>query len=186
MKKSLLIAASLTLMVTLMGCPSETPSQTPSPEPSVEASESPEPTPTAEPTTEPSAPASTEPTAAPSILPVIDPVENVGFSLVSATAQKNANYSYTFTIMGTGLGTTADYTYLQIKSSDGTIDLINNGVIKATNSELKAAVEITGTSITFTWTPPLGSATNEDLLQVDYQTSDSDDKSSTTVRLKVM
>ena len=186
MKKSLLIAASLTLMVSLMGCPSETPNQEPTPEPSVEASESPEPTPTEEPS-EPSTPATTEPEApAPSVLPVVDPTENVGFSLTSATAKKNADFSYSFTINGTGFGSAADYDYLQIKNSDGTIDLIVNGSVKEANSELKTPVEITETTMTFTWTPPLGAPVDEDLLQVDYLSTDSSERSSTTVRLNVM
>jgi len=184
MKKSLLIAASLTMMVTLMGCPSETPTQ---PEPSAEASEAPETEPSEEPSEEPSAEPTVEPEApAPSILPTVDPGEDVGFSLTSATAKKNANFSYTFTINGTGLGSADAYKYLQIKNSDGTIDLIKNGSVIPSNSELKAAVEITATTIMFTWTPPMGAVTNEDLLQVDYQSAETNEKSSTTVRLKVM
>lgn len=181
MKKSLLIAASMAMMVTLMGCPSETPSQTASPEPSASASATPEPTPSEEPSEAPSeTPSTPESTPAPSVLPTLEP--GTGITLTSATAKKNADFSYTFTIMGSGLGSTADYQFLKVNNSGATITLIDNGMVREADSDVKTPVEIKDNMITFTWA---ATPTGEDALSIDYQLKDSDRQSSSNVRLSV-
>lgn len=179
MKKTLAFTAALaaTMMITACPGPNEpTPSESPTPTEST----SPEPTESSEPTpsesSEPTPSESSEPT------PSASPDENIGFSLTSATASKGEKFRYNFNITGTGLGILADYTSLQIESSGSTVTIIENGVAK-NNVEITGVV-VTPTSISFTWLPPNGAPTDQDLVKIDYQRA-GEDAESTSVRLTV-
>ncbi|MGV3525677.1 MAG: hypothetical protein ACO1RX_15755 [Candidatus Sericytochromatia bacterium] len=170
MNKSLLLAASLAMMVSLTGCPSTPTQPNPGASPSASATPSAEPTPSMDPgaSATPDPTPTTEPTAGPTALPTVDPGGNVGFSLTSATATKQPNFSYRFVITGTGLGAVADYNQLQVQSSDATITLVENGQAKAANVELKEMATIAGNQLSFTWLPPNGAPTNNDMIKLTY------------------
>ncbi len=187
MKKSLLIAAGLTMMVTLAGCPSDpTPGQptTPSATPSPGETSSPDPTPSTDPTVAPTANPTPVPTPQQPLATPTPPV-NQGFSLVSAVAveSKEKPFSYDYTIVGTGFGTAADYSYFQIEDSSATIKVVDNGAIKS-NVEVQNVV-ITPTEIKFRWVPPFGAPTDQNLIKVNYLLSGESQKVSSTVRLAV-
>lgn len=181
MKKTLVFTAALAATMMITACPgpnaptpseSPTPTESTSPEPSESAS--PEPSESASP--EPSESASPEPT------PSETPDANVGFALTSATASKGEKFRYNFNIAGVGLGVIADYSSLQIESSGSTVTIIENGVAK-NNVEITNVV-VTPTSISFTWLPPNGAPTDQDLVKVDYQRA-GENAESTSVRLTV-
>lgn len=183
MKKSLLIAASLATMVTLSACGPGPAGPSPSPSASPSESATPTPGPSESPSETPMPSATPTPAPSQSALPTPTPPANLGFSLATATATKTPNFRYNFVITGTGLGAVADYKELQIRSSDATIKLVENGT--ARNTVEVSNVEITPTQISFTWLPPLGSVTNQDLLDVTYILTSNDAKNSSTVRLSV-
>lgn len=126
------------------------------------------------------------PSPNPTALPTVDPGANVGFSLTTATATKQPNFSYRFVITGTGLGAIADYDQLQVQSSDATIKLVENGQVKAANVELKEMASIAGNQLIFTWLPPNGAPTNNDMIMLTYGKKGGEaGLSSTNVRLTV-
>lgn len=188
MNKSLLTIASLALMVTLAGCPGGNPSQ---PNPSSNPSETPSVTPSETPaTTEPGSSSNpgTTPVATPT--PITDalptPVPgNTSLTLTAASAVKQSDFSYVFTITGTGLGTIADYSTLQVEASDSTVILVRNGVSQHNGIEIKEAVSVTPSSITFRWLPPNGAPTNNDLVKLTYTKMGSNQQISTDVRMAV-
>lgn len=187
MNKSLFIAAGFALMVTLTGCPGSNPGQTPGPSPSVSATPTPEESSSTEPTPVPStsAPIST-PTPLPSGSALPTPVPgDTALTLTAATAVKQSDFSYVFTITGTNLGAIADYSYLQIESSDATLVLVRSGQSQHNGVELKEAVSVTPTSISFRWLPPNGAPTNNDLIKLNFLKNSQTVQNSTTVRLSV-
>lgn len=179
MKKTLVFTAALAATLLITACPgpneptpseSPTPTETSSPEPA----ESSEPTPSE--TSEPTPSETAEPT------PSASPDTNVGFSLTSATASKGERFRYTFNIAGTALGIIADYSSLQVTASGATVKIIENGVAK--NNVEVSGVVVTPTSISFTWLPPNGAPTDQDLVKIDYQRA-GEAAESTSVRLTV-
>lgn len=182
MNKSLLTIASLALMVTLAGCPGGNPSQ---PNPSTNPSENPSVTPSETPaTTEPSSAPVATPTPITDALPTPVP-GNTSLALTAASAVKQSDFSYVFTITGTGLGTIADYSTLQVDASDATVVLVRNGVSQHNGIEIKEAVSVTPTSITFRWVHPNGAPTDNDLVKLTYTKVGSNEQISTDVRMAV-
>lgn len=182
MKKFLVLTASLaaTMMITACPGPNEpTPSESPTPT----ESSSPAPTESPDPTESPVPESSPMPvpTTAPTI-PVASSGPAVGFSLTTATASKLPKFRYGFTIAGTDLGAIGDYRNLQITSSGATVKIIENGVVK-NNVEITDVI-VTPVAISFTWLPPTGAPTDQDLIKVDYERA-GDTEQSTSVRLTV-
>jgi len=188
MKKSLCIIASMAMLVALAGCPGGTPNTNPSPSPSPSGSTaSPNPGTSATPNPGTSAtpnPPTATPTPLPagSALPTPPPPTNLGFSVTGATAVKQPDFSYIYTVSGTDFGAVGDYSSLKANVSGGTVELISNGQARL-NGDLKA-VTVTPTSITFHWVNPNG-ATSNDLLSLDYTKNNEARKVSSAVRLSV-
>jgi hypothetical protein len=182
MKKTLIAVASFALLSQLAACgPSPNdPNVDPSASPS--ASAQPSASPSAMPSADPSAMPSASPSAQPTAVPV-DPATEITIS--TATASKNANFSYNFVVSGTGLGTLDGYEFLQIKTGPSTVPLVVNGQSKVDGVQVRA-LEITGTAINFTWLPDNGAPTNGDQLEVSFVRKGGDGRrESTTVRLTV-
>jgi len=180
MKKFLVLTASLAATMMITACPgpndpSPTPAESPTPTESTLPlpSESPEPAESASPTP-------SESPEAPEATPTPEATE--GFALTTATANELPRFRYQFTIAGTNLGSVADYTRLQVVSSGATVTIINNGAAK--NNVEVSDVSVTPTGIVFTWVPPNGAPTDQDLIKVDYQRA-GESKSSTSIRLTV-
>lgn len=195
MTKSLLIAASLALMVTLAGCPGDenpsTPS-TPGPSASTEPGEPTpstdpgEPTEPVEPTPSPT-PTTTPPTSQPSALPTLNPGgSNPSVSLSSAQAVRNPqDFTYRFTVTGTGFTSIADLASLRFFSSDATIDLVRDGAARI-NREIRE-VNVSANEISFVWMPQLGAPTQHDSVWFTYQRAgDSGVMRSSSLRLSVV
>lgn len=184
MKKTLIAVASFALLSQLAACgPSPTdPNVDPSASPSASPSAQPSADPSAQPSADPSAVPSASPSAQPTAVPV-DPTAEISIS--TATASKNANFSYNFVVSGTGLGTLDGYEFLQIKTGPSTVPLIVNGQSKVDNIQVRA-LEITGTAINFTWLPDNGAPTTGDQLEVSFVRKGGDGRrESTIVRLTV-
>lgn len=180
MNKTLILTAALAATMMITACPGPN-NPTPSESPTPTESTSPEPTESTSP--EPSE--SSEPTPSESSdpeIPVASPEPGAGFALTSATASKAPNFRYTFNIAGTSLGSLADYSDLQVTASGATVKIITNGVAK--NNVEVTGVAVTPTSISFTWLPPNGAPTDQDLIKITYQRS-GEESESTSVRLTV-
>lgn len=192
MKKSLGIFASLALLVSLAGCPGgnpstpSSPSPSPSTAPSADPSATPTPGPSSTPTTNPTSGPTATPTPLPSgsALPTPPPANNTGFSITGATAVKQSDFSYIFTVTGTDLGNVGDYSLLQADVSGATITLVANGQSRVDGTELRE-VSVSPTSVTFRWLNPLGAPTANDLVKLNYQKNNDSMKTSTSVRLSV-
>jgi hypothetical protein len=184
MKKILVLTASLAATMMITACPGPNDSPGPMPSTTPTPAESTLPLPSESPT--PSESASPMPSSSPTTpeaTPTPAETESpVGFSLTTATASQLPRFRYQFTIAGTDLGVIADYTTLQVVSSDATVKIIENGVAK-NNVEISNVV-VTPTSISFSWLPPNGAPTDQDLIKVDYQRAGSD-RESTSIRLTV-
>ena len=191
MKKHLLIAASLAATLMLAACPAETPNPA---GPDAQPSAAPSSTPSAEPSMDPGTP-DPQPSADPQPQPTMNPSEpeqpeipvassnpNAGSSLNSAVATQLPRFRYRFEIAGEGLGAIADYNSLQVVASGATVNIIEGGVAK-NNVEI-SDVAVTPTSIAFTWLPPNGAPTDQDLIRIDYERA-GEDRESTSVRLSV-
>lgn len=182
MKKTLIAVASFALLSQLAACgPSPNdPNVDPSASPSASAQ------PSADPSAMPSADPSASPSAAPSAQPTAVPVDpSTEITISTATASKNANFSYNFVVSGTGLGTVDGYEFLQIKTGPSTVPLIINGQSKVDGIQVRA-LEITGTAINFTWLPDQGAPTTGDQIEVSYIRKNTNGRrESTTVRLTV-
>lgn len=185
MKNTMKLMASLSLAASLVACgPAPT-----APKPSNSSTQSAAPTaaptatPTAAPTAAPTAtPTAAPPTATPTVapLPTIAPDPNAAFSLGTASATKNPNFSYTVTITGTGWGTLADYKFFQVKFSEATIPLIVDGQSKE-GLEL-SNVTLTPTELKFTFkfaNPPVAS----DMIQLTFEKTGQSGAKSTEIRL---
>lgn len=194
MKKSLLIAASLAMMVTLAGCPGEetptnpsnpNPSTSPSPSPG-ESSEPTEPTEPGEPTPEPTMAPTSNPGTQPSALPTLEPSGNQSVSLTSAQAVRNPqDFTYRYTVTGTGFTSIEDLAVLRFFSSDATIDLVRDGQARI-NVEIRE-VNVSENEISFVWLPQLGAPTQNDSVHFTYQRSgDETVQRSSTLRLNVI
>ncbi len=188
MNKTLLLTAALAATL-LTACPGPSDSGTPEPSATPTAMESAEPTPTPEPEATPTPAGTPAPVVTPEpgepeqpTIPVASSDPNAETTLTSATATQQPRFRYTFNIAGTGLGAIADYTTLQVTASGATVKIIQNGV--AVNNVEVSGVAITPTSVSFTWLPPNGAPTDQDLIRIDYQRGD-DDRESTSVRLTV-
>lgn len=189
MKKYTLIAAGLALAATLSACPGP---QTPNPTPSATASPSvtPSDSPTTTPSTDPSpsaGPTSTPgvPTATPippdDALPTPPPAANLGFSVTGATATKQPDFSYVYTLTGTEFGTAADYDLLTVTAGGNTRTLVSNGQVQI-NSVDMPAISVAPTTISFRWKPGTNPTSN-DLVTLTYKKRNADPKTSTAVRL---
>jgi len=196
MNKSLLIAASLAMMVTLAGCPGESNGPSTPATPSTEPSEQPtepgeQPTEPGEQPSEPGGPATPGPTPTPaapvvqpSALPALNPVGNVSVTLTSAQAVKQADFTYRFTITGSGFTGIEDLALLRFYSSDATLDLVTNGQARL-NVEVRE-VNVSESQISFVWLPQLGAPTNNDAVWFLYRNqSGSAETRSSTLRLAV-
>lgn len=194
MKKSLSIIASMAALVALAGCPGGSPNTNTSPTPSPSASSStpnpgtsatPDPGTSATPTPGPTGPTAT-PTPLPSgsALPTPPPATNTGFSITGATAVKQSDFSYVFTISGTDLGAVGDYSNLEAEVSGSTVKLVSNGQSLVNNVELRALTIAPG-SITFRWLPPNGAPTPNDFVKLNYTKNNDSAKTSTGIRLSV-
>jgi len=191
MKKSLYIIASVALIVTLAGCPGNPPNPPASPSPS--PVESPTSGPTDEPVSTPT-PGGTTPTANPgstptplpagSALPTPPPPSNTGFSITGATAVKQPDFSYVYTLNGTDLGTIGDYANLQVEVSGSTVTLVQNGQSRVNGVDLKD-LNISPTGISFRWVNPFGAPTSNDLVKLNYTKNNEQPKTSTAIRLSV-
>lgn len=194
MKKSLSIIASMAVLVALAGCPGGSPNTNTSPTPSPSASSSnpnpgtsatPDPGTSATPTPGPTGPTAT-PTPLPSgsALPTPPPPTNLGFSITGATAVKQSDFSYIFTISGTDLGAVGDYSNLEAEVSGSTVKLVSNGQALVNNVELRSLTIAPG-SITFRWLPPNGAPTANDFVKLNYTKNNDSAKSSSGIRLSV-
>lgn len=179
MKKFLVLTASLAATMMITACPGPNDSPTPSESPTPTESASPAPSESPEPE-ESASPTPSESPEAPEATPTPEVTED--FSLTTATATQQPRFRYQFTIAGTNLGAIADYTRLQVVSSGATVTIIDNGVAK--NNVEVSDVSVTPAGIVFTWLPPNGAPTDQDLIKVDYQRA-GETKSSTSIRLTV-
>ena len=189
MKKSLYIIASLALMVTLAGCPGSSnpnqPGASPSPTPSATPTDVVSPTPTPVETQTPP-PATSTPTPLPSgsALPTPVPPSNTGFSVTGASAIKQPDFSYIYTLSGTDLGTVGVYANLQVEVSGSTLTLVQGGQAKVNGIDLKD-LSVTPAAITFRWVNPFGAPTANDLVRLNYTKNGEQPKTSTAIRLSV-
>lgn len=183
MKKVLVLTAALAATMMITACPgpneptpSESPMPTESTSPEPTESTSPEPTESTSPET-PDPSESNEPTE-----PEASADPAASFELTAASATQLPKFRYGFTIEGTALGTIGDYTSLQVTASGATVKIIENGVAK-NNVEITDVV-VTPSTITFTWLPPNGAPTDQDLIKIDSQRL-GEAAESTSVRLTV-
>jgi hypothetical protein len=184
MKKLLLTAASVNLALSLVACG-------PSPTDPTKASPSPTATPTATATPAPAVTATPVPaitpgpagTPAPISTPVADP--NADAQVTAATANKNADFSYNFSITGTGLGVLADYQFLQVKMGPSTVPLVVDGASKVNSVQLRT-LDIAAAKIDFQWVPDQGAPTSGDEIEVTFERkNDPKGRRSSKVRLTV-
>ena len=178
MKKSLMFLSATLLLVACGPAPTET---KPSASPSASA---PAPAVSATPTPEKSVAPSTVPgTPAPIATPVADP--NADIKLSAASATKNADFSYSFTLNGSGLGSLDSYQFLQVKMGPSTVPLVIDGASKVNNVSLRS-LNIGAEKIDFTWVPDQGAPTSGDEIEVTFERKgDSAGRRSTKVRLTV-
>lgn len=183
MKKSILTAASLTLALVACGPnPAENPKPSASPSATESPAASPSPTESATPTPD-ATPSSVPGTPAPIATPTADPTADA--QITGATAMKNADFTYTYSISGEGLGTMADYQFLQVKASSSTIPLIVDGVSKVNNVSLRS-LDIMATKIDFKFLPDNGAPTSGDEIEVTFERKgDAKGRRTSKVRLTV-
>ncbi|MBF2053804.1 MAG: hypothetical protein IGS03_10135 [Candidatus Sericytochromatia bacterium] len=195
MKKSLLLAASLAMIVTLAGCPGEenpstpsspNPSASPSPGESSVPTEPGQPGEPGKPTPTPTMVPTSNPGSQPSALPTLEPSGNQTVSLTSAQAVRNPqDFTYRFTVTGTGFTSIEDLAVLRFFSSDATIDLVRDGQARI-NVEIRE-VNVSENEISFVWLPQLGAPTQNDSVHFTYQRIGDDTvQRSSTLRLNVI
>lgn len=190
MKNTIKLMASLSLVATLVACGPATPAQKPEPSKAPPAAVTPPSAPVATPTPVSATPTPVAPVATPtpvapssptsSSIATPPPPKDAAFSLGTASAMKNSDFSYTVTITGNGMGVPADYKFLQVKFSSATIALIADGAPRQ-NVEL-SEVSLTATELKFRFkfeSPPVGG----DQIELSFEKVGAATASSTRIRL---
>lgn len=183
MKKLLLTAASVNLALSLVACGPGPNDPKPSTSPTATPVASATPAPTTSATPAPTITPGPAGTPAPIATPSADP--NADAQVTAATANKNADFSYSFSIAGSGLGVLADYQFLQVKMGPSTVPLVVDGVSKVDNVQLRV-LDISAAKVDFKWLPDQGAPTSGDEIEVTFERkNDPKGRRSSKVRLTV-